>query len=78
MSIEGQLRSFICECFGIDEQDVDLDTELFSSGMLDSFSMVSLVEFIEQTASIKFGTFDLNMSNLDSISAMLAFVESKT
>jgi acyl carrier protein len=78
MNLAQSIKEYICSSFDVEADELELDTELFSSGILDSFSMVSLVHFIEKTASVKFGAFDLNMSNLDSIEAILRFVDSKS
>lgn len=78
MDLGQTLKNFICDCFDVEDEELEMDTELFSSGILDSFSMVVLVDFVENTASVKFGAFDLNMTNLDSIEAIVRFVDSKS
>ena len=64
---------------GVDPSQIESDdTELFSSGLLDSFSMVDMLTFIEDSASIKISTGDVNLDNLDSVGKILAFVGSQT
>ena len=71
------LIDYICELSDLSEADIEFDTALFSSSLLDSFHMVELVSFIEEEFEIKFRALDLNMSNIDSISAILTYVQSR-
>jgi acyl carrier protein len=73
MSTEA-LLNFIATNFALDRSDIGPDVPMFSSGLLDSFNMVDLVTFIESTARIKFGVLDLNLSNLDTVNAIMAYV----
>ena len=54
---------------------VENDTLLFSSSLLDSFTMVSLIMVIESEASITIPPEDITLDNLDSISAILKYCE---
>lgn len=60
---------------GVDMSKVKPDTPLFTSGLVDSFSMVELVLLIESKCGIKMKATDVNLDNLDSIERILAFVE---
>lgn len=71
------IAEYICTNFGVDDDDINEHTSLFSSGILDSFNMVELITFIEQETKIKFGILDLNMDNLDSLNSIISFVEKK-
>jgi len=59
------------------DEPVEDETLLFSSALLDSFSMVSLVAYVEKRTSLRFTPGDVNLGNLDSIGRMLRFVASK-
>jgi acyl carrier protein len=59
---------------GADTSKIDDKTLLFSSGMIDSFAMVSMIVFIERGCGIKIKPTDVNMDNLDSIERILSFV----
>jgi len=63
---------------GLQEDALSDDTLLFSTGLLDSFSLVELITFIESNASIKVGATEVNLDNLDSIERILRFVEKRT
>jgi acyl carrier protein len=68
------LAAYLQDNMGVDADDIDADTPLFSSGLLDSFSMVDLIMHIEQSAQIKLNPSDIQLENLDSINRILAFV----
>lgn len=53
------------------------DSPLYSSGLLDSFSLMDLVVFIEKNASIKIGPADLTLDNMDTAGRILKFVDKK-
>ena len=63
---------------GVDVDQIEGDTLLFSTSIVDSFDLVDLMVFIENEAGIKFSPLDVNLDNLDSIGRILAFVERRT
>lgn len=73
-----QVLAWLIENDSVEEGEVQHDTLLFSSGIVDSFDMVDLVAWIEETAGITFGPLDLNLDNLDSADRILAFVNAKS
>lgn len=56
-------------------KDVELDTPLFSSGLLDSVSMVGLLGFIEQASGMVIRTEDVTLENFDTPARILAFAQ---
>ncbi|RCW88775.1 acyl carrier protein [Paracoccus lutimaris] len=50
------------------------DTELFSTGMLDSVSMVGLIAFIEDKGGAHVQPADVTLDNFDTIDAILDYV----
>ena len=71
---KNDILGFLKSQFAIDTQDVDENTGLFSEGILDSFSIVDLVMYIENTSGIKMQPTDVNLDNLDSVAKILNFV----
>ena len=71
------LLGYLADNFGVDAEDIEDDTPLFTSNLLDSFGMVDLVAFIESEARIKFDTMDMHLNNLDSVQQILVFVDRK-
>ena len=57
--------------------EIDDDTELFSSGLVDSFAMVDLLVFLEKHTGANLGPEDISLENLDSVGRILAFAASR-
>lgn len=72
------LAEYIVGELGLDEDEFDEDTLLFSEGVLDSFSMMSIIAFMERQAGIRVGATEVTLQNLDSISRMVAYTQRKT
>jgi len=71
------LRRYLHEKQGLEPEDFEDDTLLFSSGLIDSFSMVDLIIFIEDTGDLRVHPADVTLDNFDSIDRILAFVETR-
>jgi acyl carrier protein len=63
---------------GVDTREVNEQTPLFTSGLIDSFSLVDLIMFIETSAGIRMETLDVSFENLDSIERILRYVDLRT
>ena len=72
------ITTFMSEELGIECAEIAPDSPLFSTGIVDSFSLVSLLSFIEDTHQIRIGPTEVNLDNFDSLERMLAYIESKT
>ena len=73
-----QMLGYFSDNFGMDIDDIDDDTLLFTEGYLDSFSIVEVVVYLETTAEISINPSEVNLENLDSIGRMVSFIEAKT
>lgn len=71
------LLRFAEDNLGLDPAEVNEDTPLFSSGLIDSTSMVDLIVYIESEADVTFEPDDVSLDNLDTISRILSFVASR-
>jgi acyl carrier protein len=71
------LRRYLHEKQGLEPEAFEDDTPLFSSGLVDSFSMVDLIIFIEDTGGVRVHPVDMTLDNFDSIERILAFVETR-
>jgi methoxymalonate biosynthesis acyl carrier protein len=69
------LREFLAEASGI--PDINDDTELFSTGIVNSLFAIQLMMYIEKTFNIPIAMDDLDFDNFSSINAITNFVESK-
>lgn len=74
MLTQNALIEFLETDLGLDTVDVDADTPLFSSQMVDSFALVTLMMFLEREAGIRIAPADVNLDNMDTIGRMLAYV----
>ena len=72
------LLSYLRERIGVDVDELTDDTLLFSTGVLDSFSMVDLIMFIESETAVKMRPSDVRLDNLDSIQCILAYADAVT
>ncbi|MDM8559133.1 acyl carrier protein [Candidatus Parabeggiatoa sp. HSG14] len=70
-----KLLNYLDTEMGLDISEIDDETLLFSTALLDSFSLVELITFIEKEANIKISPTEVNLDNLDSVSRILNFVE---
>ncbi len=67
------IREYLAAELGVDTAGVENDTALFSSNVLDSFSMVDLIVYVETAGGFRMKPSQVNLDNLDSIDRMLAF-----
>lgn len=72
------LLHYLGKQFRLDTGQILPETSLFASGLIDSFSLVELVLFIEESCGIKVKPSEVNLDNLDSIERILAFVEKRS
>lgn len=68
------LKHYLVERMGLDTAMLADETPLFSSNLLDSFSMVDLIMFIEKESGVRLNPTDVSLDNLDSIGRILQFV----
>ena len=62
------------ERMGLDPEGVDDDTPLFSTGVLDSFSMVDLIFYSESHTGRRMSTGEVSLDNLDTLGGVLRYV----
>lgn len=60
-----------------DERGFDDDTDLQQTGVLDSFSTMSLVAFIDDTFHVQLDPVDINAETFKSVTTIAALVETK-
>ncbi len=74
-----KLRDFLLESLEKhgDKNPLSDNESIFVSGRLDSFATMNLVMFLEESFGIDFSDFEFDVSLLDSVDAIEAFVESQ-
>jgi acyl carrier protein len=77
--VESDLRAFIADnfMFGGDASALAPTRSLIEEGLIDSTGVLELVSFLEEKFRIEIGDGEIVPANLDSIAAIVAFVESK-
>jgi len=70
-----QIRQFLIRELGAVDAEVEPEALLFSSGAIDSFSLVSLVAFVEKHCDFQVGADEMTLDNWDSIARILKFIE---
>lgn len=68
------LLEFLDDELGVDLDEIEADTALFSSGIVDSFALVTLMMHLEKIGGFRINPSDVTLENLDSINSILAFV----
>lgn len=63
------------EEFGLNDPAPANDDPLFTSGLLDSIDILSVVATIEEQYPIRINPMDVSMERLDSIERMADFIE---
>lgn len=72
-----ELLDFMDTELGIDVSEITESTPLFSSGIVDSFSLVSMLTHLEKVCNIRINPSEVNLDNMDSIERIRAFVSTK-
>jgi acyl carrier protein len=73
-----EIRSYIVKQFPVARKESLKDeTQLLTSGIVDSLGMLDLVRFLEDTYSIQISDEELTPENFASIRSLSSFVESK-
>jgi acyl carrier protein len=56
---------------------IDPDEKLISSGLIDSFNLMGLALFVEDTFGVRIEDTELNSNTFDSLSQLNALIESR-
>ena len=78
-NIKEELRQYILSEFLPGEKASNLqdDTALRTSGILDSVSTLKVVNFVEENYDITIEAYEASVENFDSINSIAAFIQSK-
>ena len=75
---EVSLKAVLEDDMGIDVTDIGPQTLLFSTGIIDSFALVTLMTYLEKEGKFRVDPADVNLENMDSIERILTYVERAT
>ena len=72
------VKEFIIENFLFgDEEQIELETDFFEKGIIDSTGVIELVSFMEETFEISIDDEELIPDNLSSLKNINAFLQQK-
>jgi acyl carrier protein len=74
---EELLLRFLGDDLNIDTADITADKLLFSSGIVDSFALITLMTFLESQCGFRIGPMEVTLDNFDSIERIRRFAERK-
>lgn len=79
MAVQRQaLVKFLNSKTRADLSAIDDDTPLFSTGMVDSFTMVDLLMWLQEQTGSRLGPEDISVENFDSVGRILAFAAARS
>lgn len=70
-----RLLAYLRDELGVDVTDVGPDTPLFSTGIIDSFALVRIIGYLEESCGLEIPAVDVTLDNLDSVARMLSYAE---
>ena len=78
LSISSQIAKFIAtEILKQPGREISLDEPLISSGVIDSFSLMDLALFIEDTFGVRIEDTELNAESFDSLQQLSDLITSR-
>lgn len=75
--LKEKIRHFIIKSSYVPEETVKPDTLIFMQGILDSMGFINLINFLEESFSLKVNDNDLIETNFESVNAIAEFVTKK-
>ena len=76
-TIKSDIKKFFENTCGLDFSEIKDDIPLFTTSIVDSLDVFSLISYLETTFKIKLQAFELSLEKLDSINLIAALVMDK-
>ncbi len=73
--MEQTVVNILTEISGADEGEIELDTELFEEGVLDSFGIVQLFVELEERLGVKLDTANMQREDISTAEKIIALCE---
>jgi acyl carrier protein len=70
-----EVKDIVLDETGMDSDEIALDTKLLTSGLVDSFTFVSVLTLIETEYGIAIPQDELTLENFDTIQNIVALVD---
>jgi len=77
MFTEQLLMRFLSDDLNIDTAAITPVKPLFSSGIVDSFALITLMIFLESQCGFRISPLEVTLENFDSVERILQFTERK-
>jgi acyl carrier protein len=75
--VSSAVLDFLADEVGLDPEEIDADTGLFTTGKLDSMDIIKIVAFMEKDLGLKVSPFEVSLQNLNSLNLISDFVAGK-
>ncbi|MCB0473217.1 MAG: acyl carrier protein [Flavobacteriaceae bacterium] len=75
--MKSEIKKYIIEASMTDSKNIDDNTQIFETGLLDSMGLLFLIEFLKEKYNVEVNDEELNPKNFESINSIVAFVNSK-
>ena len=77
--VKGEIEGYLTKqfLFDFDNKNITSETDLFTSGIIDSFGCVEMVSFLEKKYKIKVSDEELLSDSIRSLDALTNFIEGK-
>jgi acyl carrier protein len=72
---DASLIEFLEGELAVGSGSIDAATPLFSSGLVDSVSMVMLMSFLEKAGGLVIEPEDINLDNFDTVERIMSYVQ---
>ena len=77
MEVSTQVRKFMIDNFLFEDNGLNEDMSFLENGIIDSTGVLELIDFLEKSFGINVEDQEIIPENLDSISRVAAYVQSK-
>jgi acyl carrier protein len=71
------LLDFIATTFVVGKEEINCDTSLVQSGVIDSIGLIEIAEFIESRFALSVSETDLSRNNFGSVNKMVAYINGR-
>ena len=75
--IQDEIKVFLADDAGVDADTLAPETKLFSSRLLNSFDLLNIVAFLEESYGIKVGTWEISLERFDTLAGIADYVKTK-
>lgn len=72
--VAGEIRKFLVDECGVQENEITPDVDLFKSGLLESFEVQQILSFLEERWQVKAPVFEVSFDNFATINKITSFV----